>query len=44
MLSLEIPKVYSSTLQLLSYPFNVGFTVFFCLSAGSVNKEMGFLV
>jgi hypothetical protein len=42
--SCGIPKVYSSTLQLLPYPFNVGFTVFFCLSDGSVNEEMGFLV
>jgi hypothetical protein len=32
-------EVYSSTLQLLLYPFNMGFTVFFCLSAGSVNED-----
>jgi hypothetical protein len=38
------PKVYSSTLQLLPQPFNVGFRVFFCLSTGSINEEMGFSV
>jgi hypothetical protein len=39
-LSRGIPEVYSFTLQLLPYPFNILFKVFFCLSDGSVNKEM----
>jgi hypothetical protein len=43
-LSRGISKVYSSTLQLLPKPFNLGFTVSFCLSARSVNEEKGFLV
>jgi hypothetical protein len=42
-LSCGIPKVYSSTLKLLQYSFNVGFTVFFCLSSRSVNEERGSL-
>jgi hypothetical protein len=42
MLSLGIPKVYFSTMQLLSYPFNVGLTVFFCLSARRVNEERSY--
>jgi hypothetical protein len=33
-LSLGIHMVYSSTLRLLRYLFNVGFTAFFCLSLG----------
>jgi hypothetical protein len=44
MLSRGIPKVYFATLPLPPKLFNVGYTVFFFLSAGSVNEEMGFLV
>jgi hypothetical protein len=36
-----IPVAYSSSLQLLPYPFKVILTFFFCLSSGIINEERG---